>query len=146
MKLKEIVNVPVELNYKSGFMKYKTKYSPETTFMIGRVTTGASSPQEGFECATPKKGVSPKDLAWTTTDYDQNKWEESYSWKMTVEGKEQYFDLSFTQNKNLTEALQGEAPFKVKPKFVDLGGGKSTIGFELLNAPVEDDKEEDLPF
>ena len=112
IKINEIVNIEVTAKYKSGFETWKTKYGSDE-FLIGRVKDWKKPPEEegNFEVSKPEKGVKVKDRKWETIPYIRDAFQNSYNWTfIDKSGEELKLELSWLQNKNLTEKLPEQMP------------------------------------
>lgn len=129
-KLSQLVNLPLTCKYRKGFENFKTKFGT-SPFKAGRLKDPTNDPSDegNFESALIEKGVAVKDRNWELETYDQNRWQNYFSWTFEKDGEEHKVDLTWTQNKNLTEKLPSEFPrdgIVITPHISD-----KTIDFEV---------------
>jgi len=113
-KLNELINLKLVCKYPDGFEVWKTAYnkSAEIGFRVGRCKNKLKDIREpgNFESALIVKGVKAVDRVWEDTKFSTENFSNSFDWKFEDfnTGEVIYTNLTWLQNKNLTDALMGE--------------------------------------
>lgn len=142
-KIGNLVNLNLTCKHKRGFENWKTRYGSGDPFRIGKLKDFKKSEEDegNFEVCVPVKGQKRADWDWQVEKFDRQKWDNSFSWLFLNGSEEHRVELTWLQNKNLTEVLPNDFPntgVEITPRISD-----KTVDFEFVgNAPESQDVRE----